>query len=86
MDVVLRLFVLGLGAAFAYQVWLMLNSESEEERGWIAALFHETLDREASPIQFWTLVACESGLAAAFLVCGFLPTPQMHSLLASMLG
>jgi hypothetical protein len=82
----MQLFVLGRGAAFAYQVWLMLNSESGEKRGWIAALFHETLDLEASPIQFWALVACESGLAAAFLVCGFLPTPQMRSLLASMLG
>lgn len=84
MDIVLRLLALGIGAAFAYEVWRMFGDRAEAEPGWVAALMGETLDQEATPVRFWVFVVCETLIAAVFIVAAFLPPAQMRALLNSV--
>lgn len=84
MDLLIRMLALGIGALLAYEVWRAFGDRADAEPGWIAALMGETLDKEATPIRFWAFVACESGLAATFIICAFLPSAQMRALMNSL--
>jgi len=86
MDVLLRVFALGLGAVLAYEIWRSFDDDPDAEPRWIAALLGETLDREASPIRFWGFVASQGVVAAALVVCAFLPPAQMRAVLNALSG
>lgn len=84
VDLLLRVFALGVGACFAYEVWRMFGDRAETEPGWVASLMGETLDQEATPVRFWVFVVCETLIAAVFIVAAFLPPAQMRALLNSV--
>ncbi len=86
MDVLLRLFALGLGAVLAYEIWRSFDDDADAEPRWIAALLGETLDRESTPIRFWAFVASQGVVAGALVVCAFLPPAQMRAMLDALTG
>lgn len=86
MDVLLRVFALGLGAVLVYEIWRSFRDDADAEPGWIAGLFGETLDREAAPIRFWGFVVSQGVVAATLVVCAFLPPAQMRAVLNAMAG